>query len=147
MILFVSLTSRREALHIWKRRLGSSGTYNKLIKIFESAGYRSYADSVRCLLENESVGKLTTAMLLFLLIVSYNVYSVSKSMNLDEEESQSLPPPTYPPLKPPNPSTQLTSIQPSPQEHYLCISTAAAKTLPKGEHIAIKSFVLASHSQ
>ena len=73
--------------------------------------------------------------------------SVPKSVNLDEEESQSLPPPTYPPLKPPSPSTQLTPIQQqSPQEHYVRISTATARTLPKGEHISI-SFVLSLHSQ
>ena len=47
---------------MWKRKLGSGGTYNKLIKVFESAGYKSYADSVRSLLENESVGKLTISV-------------------------------------------------------------------------------------
>ena len=38
---------RREALYIWKKRNGSSATYSKLIKIFERADCKKYADEVR----------------------------------------------------------------------------------------------------
>ena len=38
---------RREALHTWKKRNGSKATYTKLIKIFEEAGFRNYADEVK----------------------------------------------------------------------------------------------------
>ena len=57
IILFPSLNSRREALNMWKRRLGSSGTYNKLIEVFERAGYKNYADSVIRIM-SESLGEI-----------------------------------------------------------------------------------------
>jgi hypothetical protein len=38
---------RREALYTWKTRNGSKATYAKLLKIFEQAGYKIYADEVR----------------------------------------------------------------------------------------------------
>ena len=34
-------------MYTWKTRNGSKATYAKLIKIFEQAGYKSYADEVR----------------------------------------------------------------------------------------------------
>jgi hypothetical protein len=42
---------------MWKRKLGSRGTYNKLIEIFELAGYKSYADSVIRIM-SESLGEI-----------------------------------------------------------------------------------------
>jgi hypothetical protein len=42
---------------MWKRKLGSSGTYNKLIEIFECAGFKSYADSVIRIM-SESLGEI-----------------------------------------------------------------------------------------
>ena len=54
---FPSLNSRREALNMWKRKLGSNGTYNKLIEVFERAGYKSYADSVIRIM-SESLGEI-----------------------------------------------------------------------------------------
>jgi hypothetical protein len=42
---------------MWKVRLGCSGTYNKLIKIFERAGYKSYAGSVIRIV-SESLGEI-----------------------------------------------------------------------------------------
>ena len=53
----LSLNSRREALKMWKRKLGSSGTYNKLIEVFERAGYKSYADNVVKVM-SESLGEI-----------------------------------------------------------------------------------------
>lgn len=60
-------------------------------------------------------------------------------MDEGEEESQSSQPPTYPPLKP---LCQLTPIQQqSPQEDYMRISAATAKTLPKGEQELIVQYL------
>ena len=42
---------------MWKRKLGSSGTYNKLIEVFERAGYKSYADNVIKVM-SESLGEI-----------------------------------------------------------------------------------------
>ena len=55
--IILSLNSRREALKMWKRKLGSSGTYNKLIEVFERAGYKSYADNVVKVM-SESLGEI-----------------------------------------------------------------------------------------
>jgi hypothetical protein len=41
---------RRAALMLWKRRLGSSATYQALITAFQHAGYRQYADEVEKLI-------------------------------------------------------------------------------------------------
>ena len=38
---------RRDALESWKQRAGSDATYGKLIKVFECAGHKDYADHVR----------------------------------------------------------------------------------------------------
>ena len=34
-------------MYTWKQRNGSKATYTKLIKIFERAGYKRYADEVK----------------------------------------------------------------------------------------------------
>ena len=41
---------RREALEIWKQKHGSAATYNNLIKVFEQAGSKHYAEIVKDLL-------------------------------------------------------------------------------------------------
>lgn len=46
-IVHFVLFPRRAALEKWKQRLGSKATYNKLIGVFECAGYQGYADTVR----------------------------------------------------------------------------------------------------
>lgn len=38
---------RREALSLWKQKLGPNATYRALIRAFECAVYRQYADEVR----------------------------------------------------------------------------------------------------
>ena len=53
-------------------------------------------------------------------------------MDQGEEESPSSQPPTYPALKPLSQPTP--SQQQSPQEEYMRVSAATAKTLPKGEY-------------
>ena len=72
---------RREALYIWKTRTGSKATYAKLIKIFEQAGYKSYADEVRR-------------------IAHINNSDIDDSSGSGEERRQIEQPPTYPDYKP-----------------------------------------------
>ena len=47
---------RRAALIHWKQTKGHDATYNNLIRVFEVAGYRDYADAVRNIVTVE-VGK------------------------------------------------------------------------------------------
>ena len=41
---------RRKALEMWKQKHGSAATYNNLIKVFEQAGFKGYAEFVKGLL-------------------------------------------------------------------------------------------------
>jgi pentatricopeptide repeat protein len=45
---------RREALVIWKSRLGSGATYRALVEVFFKAGRLDYADAVCDLLKDSS---------------------------------------------------------------------------------------------
>ena len=45
---------RREALGVWKSRLGSGATYRALIEVFFKAGRLDYADAVCSLLKDSS---------------------------------------------------------------------------------------------
>ena len=45
---------RREALGIWKSRLGNGATYRALIEVFFKAGRLDYADAVCSLLKDSS---------------------------------------------------------------------------------------------
>lgn len=38
---------RRKALRLWQQKLGSDATYNELIRAFNRAGYKQYADNVK----------------------------------------------------------------------------------------------------
>ena len=105
---------------IWKQKLGSSATYNKLIRVFEHAGYKNYADNVRK-------------------IVTVYRNSETDDSSTSSEESFPLPQPqTYPLLKslnPPSPTdTELPSHEP---ETYLLIDPAVAESLPEGENILL----------
>lgn len=42
----MSIISRREALQVWKQKLGYKATYRNLITAFENAGHKDYAKSV-----------------------------------------------------------------------------------------------------
>lgn len=44
---------RKEALLLWKQKLGDNATYNNLISTFEHAGYQNYADFTRTLIASE----------------------------------------------------------------------------------------------
>ena len=50
--ILVILFLRREALQKWKQKLGTKATYNNLIKVFEQAGYETYAEFVKGLVKN-----------------------------------------------------------------------------------------------
>lgn len=108
------VTYRRAALYIWKQRLGSDATYQKLIDVFECAGYRIYADIVR-----------------------NTVYTAeSDCSDCDEPIPQ---PETYPHHKlssPPSPtlSTSPHKVSSSAYDEYLLINPATAQGLPEGEN-------------
>ena len=53
-VMIVYDDDRREALGIWKSRLGSGATYRALIEVFFKAGRLDYADAVCSLLKDSS---------------------------------------------------------------------------------------------
>ena len=103
---------RREALYIWKRRLGSKATYQKLINVFEHAGYRNCAEFVRN-------------------IESEDENEEDDSSDYDDPIPQ---PETYPHVKlnPVSSSKQSKCI--SICDEYVLVNPAAAKGLPEGEN-------------
>jgi hypothetical protein len=46
-------------LHKWKQKLGTNATSQKLISVFEHAGYKHYADNVRQMLVAEAISSDT----------------------------------------------------------------------------------------
>ena len=71
---------RRKALRLWQQKLGSDATYNELIRAFNRAGYKQYADNVKK-------------------IVQYHNHDDSDS-SCSEDSFPSPQPETYPSLKP-----------------------------------------------
>ena len=114
--------TRKAALLIWKQRLGSTATYQKLIDIFEHAGYCSYAENVR---KTARVVESET----------------DDSTDSDEPVPQ---PPTYPCLKPSNPSLPPHSCDSSIHEEYILTTPSAAQDLPEGEDVILAIITLAS---
>ena len=51
-IYSIIIIFRRRVLQLWKERLGSRATYNELIKAFNSADYKQYADHVKNLVQS-----------------------------------------------------------------------------------------------
>ena len=100
-----------KALYTWKTRNGSKATNAKLIKIFEQAGYESYADEVRR-------------------IAHINKSDTDDSSGSGEEHPQIEQPPAYPDYKPhalphiPQPMTSTEST-----EVYVMVKE---ENLPKG---------------
>ena len=41
-------------MRIWKQKIGSMATYNKLIHIFERAGYQDYAEKVKMIAQDSN---------------------------------------------------------------------------------------------
>ena len=106
---------RRAALHMWKQRLGSDATYQKLIDIFEGAGYCSYADIVRNIASSVEIQS-----------------EMDDSSDYDEFISQ---PETYPHHKPNlSLSPKFLTQKPSSCDEYLQINPTAARNLPQGKN-------------
>ena len=103
-------------MHIWKRRLGSDATYQKLIDIFECAGYRTYAEIVKS-------------------TVCGDESETDDCSDYDEPLPQ---PETYPHLQtcPPSPPT-LSPRRLSSCDEYLLVNQATAHGLPEGENCII----------
>ena len=93
---------RREALILWKQKLGSSATYNELIRAFERAGYKEYADNVRKVVQPQDYD------------------DEMDSSSSDEDCFSSSQPPTY--LEPSSP----VDMQLSKPESYLLMDNPAA---------------------
>ena len=95
-------------MKIWKRKIGLSGTYRELVNVFERAGYRDYAETVKKSAHS----------------------SDNDSSDIDEPIPQ---PQTYPDLKT---SCGPSSHKPSTSgllsyEEFSLIDPAAAEGLPK----------------
>ena len=105
---------RREALYIWKRRLGSEATYQRLMNVFERADFQNYAEIIRSIVcEDESE------------------VDDSSSSDYDEPIPQ---PETYPNVQSnPPPSPKLSRCTSSCDE-FLLINPATANNFPKGEY-------------
>ena len=111
---YLHFTCRRAALHIWKQRLGSDATYQKLIDVFECAGYRTYVEIVRntvCDAESET----------------------DDSSDYEEPIPQ---PETYPHPKAPS-LPKLSPCKPSSRDEYLLVNPATAQGLPEGENCTL----------
>ena len=102
-------------MYTWKTRNGSKATYAKLIKIFEQAGYKSYADKVR------RIARISNS-------------DTDDSSGSGEEHPQIEQPPAYPDYKPhalphiPQPMTSTEST-----EVYVMVKE---ENLPKGMRTA-----------
>ena len=110
IILYNSLI-RREALYNWKKRNGSSATYRKLIKIFERADYRKYADEVRRII-NISDSEVDTD-------------------SSGGEQPQVEQPQTYPQAQKPQALSQIPPEIPKPTKAYIMVNSK--ENLPKGK--------------
>ena len=98
---------------MWKQRLGSDATYQKLINVFECAGYRTYADIVR-----------------------NTICDAESEMDDSSDYEEPIPQPeTYPRLKiNPPPSPKLSPCRFSSCDEYLLVNPTIAQDLPKGEN-------------
>ena len=102
---------RREALYIWKRRLGSEATYQRLMNVFERADFQIFSEIVRSIIcEDES--------------------EADDSSDYDEPIPQ---PETYPSVQSNPPPSLKHSRRISLCDEYMLINPFTANTLPKGE--------------
>lgn len=97
---------------MWKQKLGSGATYQKLIDIFKNAGYHAYAEVVRNIVIHDVEGEI-------------------------DDFIEPVPQPeTYPILKPSPPSSPKQSMRKlSLCEEFLPVNQAAVQDLPEGENI------------
>ena len=97
----------------WKQRTGSKATYNKLIKIFERAGYQNGADRVR------RIAQLSDS-------------ESDDSSSSGEEQSRVEQTPAYPACQQ-QVLTHHTPAKPKSTETY-CIVIVDEDNLPKGKY-------------
>ena len=107
---------RREALYTWKKRNGSSATYRRLIKIFERAGCKDYADEVRR-------------------IAHISDSETDDSSGSGEEHTRVEQPQTYPTQKP-QALSQIPPETPKPTELFVVVEE---ENLPEGKGILVKT--------
>ncbi len=104
--------SRREALSIWKQKLSSEATYQRLINVFEGDDFQNCAETVRSIVcEDES--------------------EVDDSSDYEEPIPQ---PKTYPNVQSNRPPSPKLSRCVSSCDEYLLLDPATAKNLPNGEY-------------
>ena len=100
-------------LHIWKKKFGSSCTYNKLIEVFEHAGYQSYADSVRRVVQDIEI-------------------QTSDECSLLTSQPETYPNPLFKSQSHLPPQSQPLEL--SQYDQYICVkSTEEMRKLPKGK--------------
>ena len=103
---------RREALYIWKRKLGSEATYQRLINVFEQADFKNYTEFIRNILCEEE----------------------GEDDDFSDHDDPIPQPETYLNVQSnPQPSLKLSMCISSCDE-YLLINPATAGSLPKGEY-------------
>ena len=100
-------------MYIWKKRNGSSATYSKLIKIFERADCKKYADEVR------RIAQLSDSE------------TDDSSSGSGEEQSQVKQPQTYPASKPQS-LAQVPPAMHKPTEVYVVVDK---ENLPEGKSL------------
>ena len=101
---------RREALKLWKQKFGSNATYRTLIRAFERAGYKQYADQVKQVIQPQD--------------------SDTDDSSCDEDSFPLPQPHTYPNLESLSP-IECPSLKPLPCESYSFIDP---ESLPEGEN-------------
>ena len=102
---------RREALNTWKRKFGIKATYGRLVRIFERAGYKRYADEVR------RIAQLSDS-------------ETDDSSGSGEDQSQLEQPQTYPSLNHKQMLSQSSPAMSKPTETYVIINK---ENLPEGK--------------
>ena len=103
-------------MYLWKRKLGSEATYQKLINIFERANFYNYAEIVKniaCKYESEEDDSIAS--------------------DYDEPIPQ---PETYPNVQlTPPPSPKHSRCTSSYCDEFLLVKPATANNLPKGDYV------------
>ena len=102
---------------MWKQKLGSNATYQKLINVFETSGYRTYAEIVQN--------------------VACSVDGAMESFSDSDHEEPLSQPDTYPHPKPSPPSLPKSSTHAFSNscDEYMLVSRTALRDLPEGMHL------------
>ena len=98
-------------MHIWKQRNGTKATYNRLIKIFERAACKHYADEVKNIMQISDTES-------------------EESSGSGEENCKLEQPEAYPPYQQKKSLCHISPAKPKSSETYMIIHD---KNLPKGK--------------